>query len=284
MSLPPQLAYHHVTQAAINRAAFQQALLDVVPFLNLHPRATTQSDTTSDTIMGSYDAYDYAFDDRFATPSFVPPGIEQIRDTIKWRLLHLARSCAPRFENYFRKVDYRITAQRYARWRSTQDKCWYARLPRKIERPAISLNAKTSDQLQSRFFQMPLEVREMIYDYIFDGGAVRLDAQEKVNEKVVRNKEPYKLRSFEPHPGLAVLKACKRTYVHRPITGTGNAPHKMSRKRSKLILLQICRSSTSTLYHKHVHIPGFHHIYVFPKTCPQLPLAHNQEHMYRMGL
>jgi hypothetical protein len=80
-----------------------------------------------------------------------------------------------------------------------------------MERPAITLDARTADQLQSRFFQLPLEVRDEIYGYIFDGGTVRLDVQEKVDGKVVRNKEPYRLRNLKLQQCFAIVQACKRT-------------------------------------------------------------------------
>ncbi|KAF2440868.1 hypothetical protein P171DRAFT_84509 [Karstenula rhodostoma CBS 690.94] len=147
--------------------------------------------------MGSYSAEIHAFDNRFATPPCLPPAVEQLWKPIQWKAKQFLLK-APK---------------RYARWRGRQDKCWRARLPRKIEQPAISLNSKTLDQLQSRFFQLPLELREEIYDYIFDGGIVRLDVQEKVDGKVVREKEPYRLRNMEPQQCLAILQACKKTYV-----------------------------------------------------------------------
>jgi hypothetical protein len=161
--------------------------------------------------MGSWDVYDYAYEDRFATPSCLPPVVKRRWDTVKWKATRFLRKWAPRLEKYLRALEERRAPKRYARWRSQQDKRWQARLPGKIERPAISINAQTADQLQSRFFQLPLELREEIYDYIFDGGIVRLDVQEKVDGKVVRNKEPYRLRNLEPQQCLAILQACKRT-------------------------------------------------------------------------
>lgn len=158
--------------------------------------------------MGSWDQYDHAYEDRFAIPSSLPPAVEQFWHKIMWKAFRILLKWSPRFERYVAKYE---APQRYARWRCKQDKRWRARLPRKIERPAISLNSKTSDQLQSQFFQLPLELREEIYEYIFDGGIVRLDVQEKVDGKVVRNKEPYRLRNLEPQQCLGILQACKRT-------------------------------------------------------------------------
>ncbi|KAL5414651.1 hypothetical protein PMIN04_008931 [Paraphaeosphaeria minitans] len=138
--------------------------------------------------MGSYSVYDDAFENRFDIPSgYSPTAVERF-----WKIM---------------KGGEENEEKRYARWRSGQDKCWRARLPRRIERPAISLKAKSSSQLQSRLFQLPLEVREYIYEFIFDDGTVRLDVQ----EKVVRNMEPYRLSLLEPQQYLAILQACKKT-------------------------------------------------------------------------
>ncbi|KAL5389697.1 hypothetical protein DPSP01_002191 [Paraphaeosphaeria sporulosa] len=144
--------------------------------------------------MGSYSAYDHAYDSRFKIPSTSSP-------TAVKRFLETIKGGEGNEEKH------------YARWRNEQDERWRARLPRKSERAALNLNAKSSSQLQSRFFQLPLEVRDDIYQYIFDGGTLRLDVQEKVDGKVVRNKEPYRLRNLEPQQCVAILQACKRTYV-----------------------------------------------------------------------
>jgi hypothetical protein len=162
--------------------------------------------------MGSYSMYDDAFDNRFDIPSRPLKAVERFWDTV------------------IKGDEESSDEKRYARWRSGQDKRWRARLPRKIERAAISLNAKTSNQLQSRFFLLPLEVREMIYDYIFDGGTVRLGVNEKVDGKVVRNKELYELRNLDAQERcLAILQSCKKTYVHIPIGREIISAH-MSRK------------------------------------------------------
>lgn len=163
--------------------------------------------------MGSYDQYDLAEEVRFTIPVDLKSTWDRYRDTAKQIAFLILRKWAPRLEAYLQAVDKRRAPRRYAQWRDGQDKRWRARLPRKKERPAIMSDSKTLNQLQSRFFRLPLEVREEIYAYIFDGGTVKLDAREKVMNKVVRTTEPYRLSTLGPQPCLAVLQSCKRMWV-----------------------------------------------------------------------
>lgn len=155
--------------------------------------------------MGSYDMYDYAYDNRFRIPS-TSPSVAFEEDS-----LHETREDLQEREMRFGEASPEVK-ERYAQWCSSQNQRWRDRLPLKIERPVVSWDSKTMDQLQSRLFRMPLEVREMIYGYIFEGGMVRLDVQEKIDGQVVRDSvKPYKLRNLEPQHHFAILQACKKT-------------------------------------------------------------------------